>query len=158
MATTHETAITHQNKTKGYARVRLNHADLTTAGLSQTLTWAALVAAHPEGASSVPPNSRVTDCWVNLGTAFSGGTVASAVIDIGDAGSADELVSAISIFTGAAAGIKPMDGSYTRGTFEAAYSPTVKVTTGTDNVVSLNAGDCEIVIEYEQISTVRYVP
>jgi hypothetical protein len=147
--------IVHQNKTRGFARCKINHGDLTAAALTESKTWAALVAAN--GGSSPPANARIVDCWINLRTAFSGGTVDSCVIDVGDAADPDELLSAIDIFTGASSGITVKDGVYALDTFESGYTPLVAVTTTTGNVVALSAGSAEIVIEYEAISADAYL-
>jgi hypothetical protein len=133
--------------TYGTAVCRLKHDDLTAAAVTETVTWAALVTAN--GGSNPPANARIMHCHFDLIEVFAGGSVATCVVDVGDAGTADELISAINIFTGATLGLTMMDGAYTLGTFEAAYTPTIKVTTTTDNVDALTTGELELRIMYQ---------
>jgi hypothetical protein len=143
-------AVTH-----GVAKVRVTHADLTAAALTQTLDWDDLVNASTSGReSSVPANARIMRQWSNLIEEFSGGTVATCVYDVGDDGTADELSSAINVFTGAGTGLKDADGSYTwGGSIEADYNGKIKFTTTVGDVADLDAGEIEFFIQYEVINS-----
>jgi len=134
--------------THGVAVIQVGHADLTTAGTSQVLTLNAM--AVGKGESPVPAKCRITNAWINVLTAFSGGTVSALVVKLGDAGADGELITNVSCFTGGT-GIKPMTGAYT-GTYEAAYAPIATFTSTDGNVVALDAGLMEICIQYEQIN------
>jgi len=136
--------------TFGTAVCRIGHADLTTAGTSQVLTLSDLNTG--KGESAIPANSKIVNCWINLLEVFAGGTVSACTVKLGDAGSDNELITNVSVFTGAALGIKPMTGSYS-AKFEAGYVPIATFTSTTDNVVNLSTGLLEVIIQYETIST-----
>lgn len=134
----------------GVAIYRLAHGDLTDADTSQTITLSDLAIAPPERA--IPVKSFVCNAWINVLTAFSGGGNTAVVIKLGDAADDDELITDVSIFTGGT-GIKSKTGTYTLGTYEAAYAPKVVVTTTDGTCLGLTAGLLEIFIEYKAIQT-----
>lgn len=135
--------------TVGTAKCRITHADLTTAGTSQVLTFNTL--ADGRGDEPMPPKSRVMYAWFNVLEAFSGGSVSACVAKLGDAGSDNELITNVSVFTGGT-GLKVKSGAYTLGTYEAAYAPIITFTSTSDNVVNLSAGVMEVVIQYETLN------
>jgi len=136
--------------TQGVAKCKITHADLTTAGTSQVLTFNTL--AVGVGDELMPATSRVMYAWINIITPFSGGSVSALTVKLGDAGSDNELITNVSVFTGAS-GLKTKTGSYALGTYEAAYAPILTFTSTDDNVVSLDAGEIEVLIQYETLST-----
>ena len=137
--------------TQGTAKLKITHADLTAAATSQVITFNTLAEAN--GGQLMPAKSRVMYAWINLLTEFSGGAVSALVVKLGDAGSDTELITNVSVFTGAGAGLKVKSGSYTLGTYESAYAPVVTFTATDGNVVALTAGALEVVIQYETLST-----
>lgn len=134
----------------GVAVCRITHADLTDADTSQTLTLSTLAVGL--GESAIPANARPMFAWLNIIVPFSGGGNTEVTVALGDAGDIDELISAVSVFTGAS-GIKPKTGTYTLGTFETAYAPIATFTTTTGTCAGLTAGVLEIVIQYESIQS-----
>jgi hypothetical protein len=142
----------------GVARVRVTHEDLTDTDTSQTFTWAALVAAHPTGASSVPANAFLVQAGITRITDFAGGSISAITAKLGDSGNDDELLEAAStdIFTGAKATktIDEKNGTYTLwSVLETGYSPTVTIDSTSDNVDQATAGECELWIVYCAITT-----
>ncbi len=139
--------------TVGVAKCRVDVSDLTESdSASDVLSFNALALGH--GESPVPANARPMFAWVNIIEPFSGGDAASCTVELGDAGDDDELIEAVSVFTGAS-GMLPKTGSYTLGTFEAAYDPIITMTvTGSGATLdALEAGAIEVCIQYEAIST-----
>lgn len=136
--------------TVGVAKCRITHADLTDEDTSQALDFNAL--ALGTGESPVPANSRIMYAWINIITPFSGGSASAVTATLGDAAAANELITAVSIFTGAS-GLKTKTGSYTLGTFEAAYTPLVTIASTDDDLDNLTAGVIEVCIQYETIGT-----
>lgn len=142
--------------TFGVAKVRVTHADLTTAGASQVLDWDDLVNASGSHSRecSVPANARILRQWSDLLEEFSGGDVTAVVMDVGDDGVDDELTSAIDVFTGAGTGLKLADGAYTwGGAIEADYNGKITFTASDGDVADLDAGEVEIFIQYEAINS-----
>ena len=82
----------------GVAVCKLMWSDLTDADTEQTITLAALVAAHPIGASKVPANAIVGRTSIRRITDFSGGTVAALTFNLGDAALPSELAGTVDIF------------------------------------------------------------
>lgn len=151
MPTTFRTPLTIDSLvTHGCAVCRVTHEDLTDADTSQTLTLSTLAVGL--GESAIPANARPMFAWLNIIVPFSGGGNTEVTVALGDAGDIDELISAVSVFTGAS-GIKPKTGAYTLGSFEAAYAPIATFTTTTGTCAGLTAGILEIVIVYQQILT-----
>jgi hypothetical protein len=150
-------AQTFQGVTHGTAVVRLSHTDLTAAALTETVTLDALRVAHPDGqAGAVPANARIMYAHVNLITPFSGGAVATCVVDVGDTADPNELIAAHNVFTGATTGPGTTAGAYALGSLEADYpgdGAAVKVTTTVANVDQLTAGAAEICILYQALTS-----
>lgn len=139
--------------TLGIAKCRITHVDLATAGTSEIETFNTLAAqGSRRGCSVVPANSRIMYAWINILTAFSGGAVSALVAKLGDAGSDNELITNVSLFTGAS-GLKVVTGAYTLGTFEAAYAPIITFTSTDGNTADLTAGAIEVCIQYQTIRT-----
>jgi hypothetical protein len=154
MTTRHPKPQDLQGITSGTAVVRLSHTDCTAAALTQTITLATLRAAHPTRfATDVPANARIMQRHVNLIEEFSGGATATAVIDVGDAAVPAELVAAEDVFTGAGTGIKDGAATLAVGTLEAAYAGQVVITATGANVNQFDAGEVDIVIQYEALTT-----
>jgi hypothetical protein len=136
--------------TVGVAKCRITHEDLTDEDTSQALTFNTL--AVGTGDSPVPATARIIYAWINIIEPFAGGSASAVTAILGDAGSSNELITAVSIFTGAS-GLKVKTGSYTLGTFEAAYAPIVTIVSTDDDLDNLTAGIIEVCIQYEAIST-----
>lgn len=153
----HDNPVKIQGVTRGVCYAYLSFDDLSDADTSEDITWAALVTAHPDGASNPPANARITYVHANLVTEFAGGSVSACTLSLGDAGSATEQFNALDVFTGAGTGLKAKNGSYAGTAIEAAYTPIVRVATTTDNINSLTAGAVELAIHYEIIDTARTV-
>ena len=156
MTVKHHQSIEIQGADIGVARCRLAFDDLTATAANESIAWSALVTAHPTGASSVPANAYIVGAGVNIIEDFSGGSAATAVFDLGDAGNDDELLAAVDCFTGAkaAAQLTVKNGAYTLGTFEAtAYVPLIDTTITADTVDNLTAGQAEFWIEYRAMTT-----
>lgn len=119
---------------------QITHADLTDADTSQDIAI-----------TGFPANGIPLRAWVELDTAFSGGTVSALTVSVGDAAAATELFVATSVFTGAAAGVLngASEGAAV-GKFrhEAAYSPIAQFVSTTDNLDALTAGSLTIHIAY----------
>ena len=98
MTTFHSPITIDSLMTRGVAKCRIEHGDLTDADTSQALTLSAL--ATGRGESTVPANSRILYAWFNVLTAFSGGGNSAVVAKLGDAGSDNELITDVSVFTG----------------------------------------------------------
>ena len=138
MSTTYRQPIIIDSLVKhGCAVCRITHADLTDADTSQTLTLSTLAVGL--GESAIPANARPMFAWVNVLVPFAGGGNTEVTIALGDAGDIDELISAVSVFTGAS-GILPKTGTYSLGAFEAAYAPIATFTTTTGTCAGLTAG------------------
>jgi hypothetical protein len=120
VALTRNQPVINNGVERGVAVVKLTHADLTTAGLSQAITFADLAVAHPVGASQVPANAIITRFWLRRITDFAGGTVATLVLDVGDTADADEIASGLDIFTGAKATAAVSQGDESYAAFAAA--------------------------------------
>ncbi len=118
---------------------RIQPADLTAASTSQTIPFD----------DAIPAGSLVVGASVDLATEFAGGSVASAVADIGDA-DVDRFIDGQDIFTGAGAPLTEAQGSPGVGldgtnaghaVVPAAVTPGVTVITTTDDVDAITAGD-----------------
>jgi hypothetical protein len=153
----HKQAQTFQGATYGTAVVRLSHTDLSAAALFETVTLDALRVAHPDGqAGVVPANARIMYAYVNLITPFSGPAVVSCVLDVGDTADPNELIAAHNVFTGATLGPGTTAGVYALGSLEADYpgdGAAVVVTTTGANVDQLDAGEAEICIVYQALTS-----
>lgn len=154
MTTVHREPITIDNAlTYGCAAVVLEHGDLTDADTSQTLTWSTLATGLLQ--SPVPARAIILGAHANVITAFAGGGNTAVVLKLGDAGNDDELIEDVSIM---ATGIKPRTGVYMLGTYEAAYAPTITVTTTDGTCAGLTAGKVELFIHYVQIPSASIIP
>lgn len=153
----HDNPVKIQGVTRGVCYAYLDTSDLSDEDTSQTVTWAALVAAHPDGASSPPANARITYAHANLIAVFSGGSVSACTLALGDAGDIDEQLTAFSVFTGATLGLYPKTGTYAGTAIEASYTPIVTVTTTDGNLADLDTGKIELALHYEIIDTARQV-
>jgi hypothetical protein len=151
--TIHEQNHEFAGTTRGTARVRLTHVDLTAAALAQTFTFADLLKRAGDRGQPMPAWARVRDAVLVRAVDFAGGGAASATIDVGDAADPDELIAAASIFTGAKAGaaIAVANGAYVLGSFEAAYAPQLTITSDV-NVDTLTEGALEVRIIYDAYS------
>lgn len=136
--------------TRGVAVCRITAADLTDADTSQAITLSALN--NGWGESAVPANSRIMYAWINVIEGFEGGDATALTVTLGDAGAATELITAVSVFTGTE-GLKVKSGTYTLGTFEAAYAPIATFASTDGNLDDIDTGVLEVCIAYETIST-----
>jgi len=114
--------------------IRFTHSDLTTAGTTQTLTLA------------IKAGQQVRSVAYKLHTAFSGGSLSSFTIDVGDGVDADGYIDAEDIFTGAKAfGPDAVDAKV--GIIGKVYDVDDTIDflfTGSGNVDTATAGDIEI--------------
>jgi len=103
-----------------------------------------------------PANATPLYAYWNLDAVFAGGTIDSAVITMGDTANPDQISgeTPINVFTGQALGPKYSagDDNATDGakTFEAAYTPVARITTGTEPPAGLTAGRIRYVLVYEK--------
>ena len=142
----HNQALTIQGVTHGSAIVKLTHVECTEAAVTQTFTWAELRAA---AGTHVPANALLMSAKYKRNTDFSGGTVASATLSLGDPGAPTELFAAANVFTGAKAAT-PLELNSMLDQFEAlAYEAQLVLTTTVGNVADITAGNIEIAIQYE---------
>ena len=112
--------------------IRITHADLTTAGTSQTLTLA------------VKAGQQVRAVAYKLHTAFSGGSLSSFVIDVGDT-DVDGYIDNADVFTGAGAfGPAGIAAEILAGKVYADDDTIDIKFTGSGNVNTATAGDIEI--------------
>lgn len=118
----------------------ITHEDLDAAATSQTLN---LGGALPEGA-------RVVGVETQVNTAFTGGSVSAAVLNVGVSGALTALVSARDIFTGAAAALAGT-GARNVGSFSEAQLQAQVTATG-GNVSTLTAGSVTIRVFYAPIT------
>lgn len=146
-----------QGVTRGVCYAYLSYDDLSDEDTSETITWAALVTAHPDGASNPPANARIVYAHANLLEVFAGGSVSACTVALGDAGDTDEQITAVSVFTGATLGLLPKTGTYAGTAIESAYTPIVTVTTVDGNIDTLTSGKIEFALHYEILDTDRKV-
>lgn len=91
---------------------------------------------------------------IDLVTHLSGGSVTSAALDVGDAGTADEVFDGLNVFTGAGAGYKfDLDEAASAPQPEAAWSPTVLLACS-HNTNTLTAGEFILHVPYWRIPDV----
>lgn len=113
------------------ATLQVEHTDLTASATTQTI---ALL-------TDAPPGLYVV--WATLDEVFAGGTIASMVIDIGDAGNPDLLADNVNVFTGATIAYGPLSGDV--GNTIAIHNPagtiSVVFTSGTGDVDESTTGD-----------------
>jgi len=123
-----------------YIEQRITHADFVAAATTET-----------EAITGFPANAAPLFAEIKVETDFSGGSVSAATVTVGDAGSANELLTSTNVFTGVqnTAWIQTT-GAALNGKFqrEAAYSPILTITTTTDNAVNLDAGSLLVRIYY----------
>lgn len=155
----HQSPVKIQGVTRGVVYCYLDHSDLSAAATTENITWAALVAAHPDGASNPPANARIVYAHAKLVEVFSGADVTAVVVSLGDAGSFNEQLNAINVFTGQALGLKAKSGTYAGTAIEAAYEPSIRVVTTDANVAALEEGTgaMEFALHYEVIDADRKV-
>lgn len=94
---------------------------------------------------------------VDILVEFSGGAIATAVLDAGNAGDLDGIVDNLNVFTGAGTGIKNAINS--TGTdlygFQAALNLTITLTTTVANLDQLDAGSAIIYVVCEAVPRTR---
>jgi hypothetical protein len=146
----HNQAQTIQGQTAGTATVKLRHSDLTAAALTEVVLLSTLLANDSRG-GFVPANAVITGAELLLTEEFSGGAVATCVVELGDAGADDELIASTDVFTGAGLGLKK--ALVTDQLELTQYAGQVTVTTTAANVDQLDAGRVEIRIIYTSSST-----
>jgi hypothetical protein len=154
-------SIDVQGMELGVARVRVEYTDFSETDTSETITWAAAAAFHPQGSlGSIPANAKIMDAWVVRIADFAGGSVTAVTVDLGDSGNDDELLDAADLFTGAkaTAAVSNADGIYSLGSIESAYVPQLVFTTVGANLDDLTAGACEICISYQALATTSKAP
>lgn len=101
-----------------------------------------------------PANAIPLEVFIYLDTAFSGGTINSAVVTVGDAGNPDQIFgeTPVNVFTGAGTGWKFATGDDNAAdgarSFETAYAPVVTITTGAEPPAGLTAGKLRYGIRY----------
>tara|TARA_S200002703_G_scaffold89755_2_gene77400 strand:- start:248 stop:691 length:444 start_codon:yes stop_codon:yes gene_type:complete len=120
--------------------IRITHADLTTASSSQTLTLA------------VKAGQQVRAAAYKLHTAFSGGSLSSFVIDVGDGSDVDGYIDNADVFTGAGS-----FGPASIGRAGKVYASNDDIDikfTGNANVNTATAGDIEIFFNIFDIDSI----
>jgi hypothetical protein len=155
MTTIHKQSQSIQGATIGRAIVQLAASDLSgTAALTKTFTFAELAALRNKAGSWViPAYASIVSAQVVRLTDFSGGTVATMTIDVGDAGAPTELIAAADLFTGAKATLAVTNVELATAQYEAtAYAPQIVLTSTVGNLDELTAGRCEIAIFYRAYS------
>jgi len=129
----------------------ITHEDLTASATTQAIVLNTLLANQNE----FPANVRIEDCWIELITAFSGGSLSSMTVQLGDTTDPNELIEAEDVFTGVSAGIiipgtygVGLDGqaSDTPPLRKAAYEPEL-LFTGSHNVDTATAGSLRVCID-----------
>ncbi len=113
--------------------IRITHADLTAAAANETLN-----ASFP-----IKAGQQVRAVAYKLHTAFSGGSLSSFVIDVGDGDDVDGYIDNVDVFTGAGAFGPALDGAMTGKTYAVDDNIDFKFT-GSGNVNTADAGDIEI--------------
>lgn len=142
----HVQPINIMGVTYGVTEVRLTHAELSEAGLVEVVLLSDIISA---AAFPVPVNATIVSAMLSIHTDFSGGAVATCVLELGDAGTDDELIPSEDIFTGAKAAQAVTDFPLATLAFEpAAYAPQITITTTTANVDQLDAGSCTVRIHW----------
>jgi len=118
---------------------RIQHSDLTAAATSEAIAI-----------TGMPANALIVGAYVELDTDFSGGSVASCDVEIGDSIDTDGFLQSQSVFTGVGPGFySTIPGVRIGGHMGASLSATF--TTAADDVVNLDAGDCYIKLYYVPI-------
>lgn len=101
--------------------------------------------------SGFPADAAPIACEMVVDTDFAGGSVSACVVEVGDAGDTDELLTSSNVFTGVqnTAWVQT-DAAARVGKFhrETAYAPEVKFTSTTDNLDALTAGSLRVRIYY----------
>lgn len=126
----------------GKASATILFGALTAAALTQTISPAGLL---------LPAGARLLGRTFRLATAFSGGAIATMVIDLGVA-AGNAIASAVNVFTGAPAAQKGTDGADPFGLYDAAQL-TAKFTSTTGNVNAATAGSVTIDAYYALLGT-----
>lgn len=91
---------------------------------------------------------------VYVTTPFTGGSISAITAEVGDAGDTDELLAAVSVFSGtgwkaAVQGVKI--GAVDR--YEAAYAPVVRLAATGGNLSTLTAGNLTVIVPYIALGT-----
>lgn len=117
--------------------------------LTQTLDLPTVFPTRP-----FPTNVWVHRVYYQVNTPLAGGAIATATLDLGDAGNDDEWVDLADIFTGAPSTPQWDDtdadavfAAAKMPVFEAAYVPRATITTTVGNISVATAGDIDIVYE-----------
>lgn len=121
----------------------VTYASLTTAGTTQNVS----ISTDDDG-NAFPANAQIVGGAVELDTAFSGGTIATMVAGIGDAGDPDEVFDEADVFTTATAGMLASKPTTYLPLFETAYSPVAIFTSSVGNVNAATAGQAKFLIFY----------
>lgn len=100
-----------------------------------------------------PSNVFLTVAWLEIITAFSGGTVSAATMILGDAGDDNGLITESSVFTGASGLVQAGGAESYRSTLEASYTPLLQLDTTGGNINTLAAGEVRVCIGYKPIRT-----
>jgi hypothetical protein len=123
-----------------YIEHRITHDDFVAAATSET-----------EAITGFPTNAAPLFAEIKVETDFAGGAVSAATVTVGDAGSANELLTSTSVFTGVqnTAWIQTV-GASLNSDFqrEAAYSPILTLATTNGNTADLTAGSLIVRIYY----------
>ena len=132
----------------GHVGAKRHIRTLTTADLTASATTEAVDIALDDDAVTFPANARLLSASIELGTVFAGGGAASVTAQVGDTGDPNELLTATTIFTGAALAQIYAPGVAVYGVLEAAaYAPECLVTSDVD-VDTLTTGSMRVIIDY----------
>lgn len=96
-----------------------------------------------------PNNAWIHGAYIRKITDFSGGTIATATGEGGDAGDTDGLLTATDIFTGAGAGIvQTAAAAEFARRFESSFVPTFRFVTTVGNVNAFVAGELDYFVRF----------
>lgn len=103
-------------------------------------------------ANAFPANALVMGCYIKRITDFSGGSVSALTVQVGDTGDPNGLLTATSVFTGVGAGYTATTGAAEYAPHpEAAFLPTLTLTSTSDDVDALTAGRLKICIPFQPL-------
>jgi hypothetical protein len=133
-------------------KVNIKYTDLTAGGLTQTLNIL------PTGTGAFAAGFSIWKAALKLITPFTGGTIATATVTIGDAGTPARYLAAADVKTAVATNTKAYIVSATAYAYTPAdiANPTTNVqalfTATSGNLNTATAGECEIYLEARDIA------
>lgn len=135
-----------------FAAWEVRYSDLS--GIAATAGNVTLSATH---GFTFPANVLigVAPTIIYVDTPFTGGSISAITAEVGDSGDTDELLAAVSVFSGtgwkaAVQGVKV--GAVER--FEASYAPVVRFSATGANLSATTAGKLRLMVPYIQVGSV----